>query len=51
MNPQTGLTPLFSNTATSQMIGQMTGRDDELFPQGQILRQAIDPWANLNVAR
>jgi len=51
MNPQTGLTPLFSNTATSQMIGQMTGRDDELFPQVQILRQAIDPWANLNVAR
>lgn len=51
MSPQTGLTPLFSNTATSQMIGQMTGRDDELFPQGQILRQAIDPWANLNVAR
>lgn len=51
MSPQTGLTPLFSNTATSQMIGQMTGRDDELFPQVQILRQAIDPWANLNVAR
>ena len=51
MNPQTGLVPQFSNTVTSQMIGQMTGRDDELFPQGQILRQAIDPWANLNVAR
>lgn len=51
MSPQTGLVPQFSNTATSQMIGQMTGRDDELFPQGQILRQAIDPWANLNVAR
>ena len=51
MSPQTGLVPQFSNTATSQMIGQMTGRDDELFPQGQILRQAIDPWANLGLAR